>query len=151
GQLPRSRWYWLPMALLLAILFTVPSASYKSVLIGPTGWALSLIAVLVAVSSAGLRLGAKGMAISELMGGMSYGLYLIHPFVYGFLIQLTPKYASFPLTLALCTAFVSGALGLIVDRFYEKPIRTWLESKVFSRSGFIREVRSQHIEECLWV
>lgn len=152
GQLPHSRWYWLPMALLLAALFTVPSASYKSVLIGPAGWALSLIAVLVAVSSAGLRLGAKGMAISELLGSMSYGLYLIHPFVYGFLIQLAPESASYPLTLALCTAFASGALGLIVDRFYERPIRAWLESKALNRSGLIRTGRKQNIiEDHLWV
>lgn len=150
GKLPHSRWYWLPMVLLLAVLFTIPSASYKSVLTGPTGWALSLIAVLVAASSAGLRLGKKGMAIAELMGGMSYGLYLTHPFVYGLLIQLRPQYASSPLTLALCTALVSGLIGLIVDRFYEKPIRTWLESKVFNRSKPSRKAGRQHIEECLW-
>lgn len=151
GQLPHSRWYWLPMAFLLAILFTVPSANYKSILLGPAGWTLSLIAVLVAVSSAGLHLGTRSRAIAELMGSMSYGLYLIHPFVYGFLIQLTPEYASYPLTLALCTAFVSGALGLAVDRFYEKPIRTWLESKAFRSAGRIQQTQSRHLEEYRWV
>ena len=151
GQLPRSRWYWLPVALLLAPLFAMPSDSYKSVLLEPAGWTLSLMAVLVAVSSAGLHLGRRGIAIAEWMGGMSYGLYLIHPFVYGFLIHLAPGYVSYPLALALCTALASGALGLIADRFYERPVRAWLESKTLKRSGPSRRARRQHIPECLWV
>lgn len=134
GWLPQSRWHWLPMVLLLAILFTIPSASYKAVLTGPAGWTLSLIAVLIAASSASLRLGARGMALAELMGAMSYGLYLIHPFVYGFLIHLVPQAVSYPLVLALCTMLASGALGLVLDRFYERPVRMWMESKLLGQA-----------------
>lgn len=151
GKPPQSRWCWLAAILLLAILFTIPSASYKSVLIGPAGWALSLVSILVAVSAAGIRLEARGMAIAERMGSMSYGLYLIHPFVYGFLIQLVPESVSYPLTLAVCTALASGALGLVLDRFYEKPTRTWLESKLLSPPGRTRRARKQYAEECFWV
>jgi peptidoglycan/LPS O-acetylase OafA/YrhL len=151
GKLPRGRWCWFPAVLLLVALFSIPSTSYKSVLIGPAGWALSLIAVLIAVSAAGLRLETRGMAMAELMGGMSYGLYLIHPFVYGFLIQLAPGFVSYPLSLALCTALASGALGLMLARFYEKPVRSWLESKVFDRPGRGRSARRQRLEQCLWV
>lgn len=151
GQLPDSRWCWLPMILLLAILFTAPSPSYKYILVGPTGWMLSLIAMLVAASAVGLRLDAKGRTLSELMGSMSYGLYLTHPFVYGLLVQLTPASASHPLALALCTAVLSGAIGLVAERLYEKPARTWLEGKALGRSGSARSIRRQHLDQCVWV
>lgn len=151
GHLPRTEWYWLPLVVLFALFILVPDTTYKAILFGPVGWALSIAAVVITFMSAGLRLHKTGIAAAQMLGSASYGLYLIHPLVYDVLRRLFPTLQQYPWTLVLCTMLISGALALVIENRYEKPVRAWLGSKLRADVKTTRRSRRQYGMDCRWV
>lgn len=151
GLLPCTEWYWLPLVVLLALFILVPTTTYKAILCGPVGWMLSIAAVVVTFMSAGLRLNKTGIAAAQMLGSVSYGLYLIHPLVYDALQRLFPILLQYPWVLVLCTLLISSALALVAENRYEKPVRIWLGSKLKPQGKIVRRSRRQYHTDCRWV
>lgn len=125
---PRA-WYWPILGLLFITLAVFSVADKVDSLTGMIGAGLSLLAVGIAFVSTRLPLQGAGLRIGKLIGDASFGVYLIHPFVYGITQSIFPVMKSYPLLAAAYTLAVSGAAALVVDRWYERPIRRWMTQR----------------------
>jgi exopolysaccharide production protein ExoZ len=97
---------------------------------GPLGWAWSLLAVAITAASAGLPLGGVPAYLASLLGKMSYGLYLIHPFVYSALKRLVPALLAHPVLFATAVFLITAAIALVLEARYEMPLRNWIKSRM---------------------
>ncbi len=125
GALDASAWAWPAVALLLIPLATLNG---ESNLLGWTGMGLSLAAAALVAAAAALPLRGLAVMLADTLGKMSYGLYLIHPFVY---TALEPALRGWPPS-ALCALVLalSAALALVAERFLEAPSMAWAQRRV---------------------
>jgi exopolysaccharide production protein ExoZ len=89
-----------------------------------TGWkgaALPVCAAVLALSAAGLPIRGIGSVVSNALGRMSYGLYLIHSLVFAAVSLL---FSSQPTVLvAGLTITISAVSALVIETFYEGPVQ----------------------------
>lgn len=118
---------WGAVALSLAVMFgifampEVLDLTRNQILTGWTSLALiaaSLVTVAVASTIAMPRL---LVGVSQLLGDVSYSVYLLHPFIFGYLNRLMAGQS--PYLVALATVVVTVAFAKIVYMVYEKPTR----------------------------
>lgn len=89
-----------------------------------TGWkgaVLPVCAAVLALSSAGLPIRGLGSVISNALGRMSYGLYLIHSLVFAAVSLLLTSQSTI-LVVAL-TIGLSAVFALILEAYYEGPVQ----------------------------
>ncbi len=124
-RLPQSPWVALCFGILLIAL---SSFHGESNLTGVTGLALSLCAVALVFASSALVLKGWLVTIADLLGKMSYGVYLIHPFI--FMACKSWLLLSYPVLSALLIVGVSAALALVAERYLETPIMRLAQSRL---------------------
>jgi peptidoglycan/LPS O-acetylase OafA/YrhL len=88
---------------------------------GLYGMLLSLAAAALVLCSTGLPISGFASTAADALGKLSYGVYLIHPLVFNTVNKLLSKQPT--AVVAAVTIAVSAAAALILERFYEGPVR----------------------------
>lgn len=128
GRLPALGWAGFAGCLLALAASSGPSTQHG--LTGVTGLLLSLVAVAAVAAAASLRLPAGGVAhaLAQQLGRASYGIYILHPWVYE---VLAGRAAGLPpLALAVSAAALSLPLALLVERLLEAPAQAFLKARL---------------------
>jgi len=124
---------WGVIAGCFLLMFAMVGDESKDTLIAPAGLLLSIASVIIAWRSSALHFKGRWLVVAELIGTASFGLYLIHPFVYSITKSIVPQVVKYPWAMAAYTLAVSAVLAVFVDRYYERPVRRWLESKILPK------------------
>lgn len=129
----RLRWTWwlapLFVLCLAAIALSSRSASELS-LVGPLGMLLSLAAALAVAASAALQFNGLGHRITDVLGKASYGVYILHPWVWAVVAFAGRKVGAGPLEVALVTVLASVPAALLVERWLEQPVQRYLKARL---------------------
>jgi peptidoglycan/LPS O-acetylase OafA/YrhL len=119
-------WKGLPaLGLLCAVLlFAFPGGGDRDILLGWRGLFYTLLSVVIVAGFFWTTTNFVLAGVSRFLGDASYGLYLIHPFVWS-LAEGLP-------TLPRILTTLVGATGLawLALRFYERPIRRLLIARL---------------------
>lgn len=111
------KWAWVLGAFVFfAAIFGIPTERQQ--IFGIEG--VALVAACIMLVACFWRINAP---LSRFMGEISYGVYLLHPIVWG------AFHTVLKLPVMLCVAAtlpVSAALAWGVLRFYEKPVKRWM-------------------------
>ncbi|MCS0581314.1 acyltransferase [Massilia pinisoli] len=91
-------------------------------LLGVNGVMLSLSATALALCSSGLPTPGFASTVADALGRLSYGVYLIHPLAFGVVNRLLMKQPT--VVVALTTIAVSSVAALVLERYYEAPVRS---------------------------
>lgn len=110
---------WIPGCVLLALPFLAIHGENN--LVGMYGVVLSLSAAVLVLASAGLPISGLAAGAADALGKMSYGVYLIHPLAYGVVNRVLAKQAT--VVVAITTVTVSAIAALLLERYYEAPVR----------------------------
>lgn len=114
---PGSALAWLAFAVLLAPL---AACNGEQNLVGLMGLLLSLLAAAVVLAAAYLPLQGWGAWLADVLGKLSYGVYLLHPLVY--LGSKAALPAHWPLLSAAGVVLASVVLALLAERYLEAPL-----------------------------
>jgi peptidoglycan/LPS O-acetylase OafA/YrhL len=90
-------------------------------LVGLYGIVLCLSAVILSLCSGGLPMVGGVSAVADTLGRLSYGVYLIHPLIFGVVNRILAKQST--IVIAVTTILVSSVVALILERYYEAPVR----------------------------
>lgn len=114
---PRGTWLPLLGIACAIALFAFPGAPDRALLLGWQGVAYTSLAVLIVAGFFWSTQNVVLAGISRFFGDVSYGLYLIHPFVWS-VTEGLPQVSRI-------VATVVGAMGIawIALRWYERPAR----------------------------
>jgi peptidoglycan/LPS O-acetylase OafA/YrhL len=87
-----------------------------------------LVFPLFAYLATAVEPGPAGSKLFTLGGGASYALYLIHAPLGGMLNQFFTVYGQPKGTILLGVAFIAvvSVIAVLVERFYDRPVRRWL-------------------------
>jgi len=124
-------WAAWPSGLLLLLALGLPAPPGLKPLLDVCTVAILLPAVLLFASAARPRRATARLA--EGLGAMSYPLYLLHVAVFSavnMLLLLFTKSGLDDQSLGVTLPLVAGIvlLSLLVDRFYDQPLRRWLSA-----------------------
>lgn len=119
---------------LAAIGLTSGVASETS-LTGLPGILLSALAAIAVATSAPLRFNGTGHKLAEILGKASYGVYILHPWVWAVVAWAGRTLGFNPLTIALTTAAISVPIALAVHQWFEQPLQTWAKAQLRSEVG----------------
>lgn len=97
-------------------------------LVGLRGAALFVVSVLCVYFSAGLALGPAGRWVARVLGDASYGVYLLHPFVY----MCARLFTNNPAALMVTTILLSILVAQASSRLFETPVRAWVRRRIES-------------------
>ena len=122
----RLKMAWLPFIALGTLLFYICATGEDTAVAGVSGALLMVLCALVVVFSSKLSVPPKLVWLAAAMGDMSYGVYLLHPFIFdraqgsfGFnLFDAAGEQAG-----AIIVIAITIILALVSERFYERPIR----------------------------
>lgn len=123
---PHTLWI-VPLALLMIILASCNLSTPAETIGGPLGVLFSIMIVGVIITSAGLRLTPAMSRVASMLGNLSYGMYIIHPFVLSTLKRLLPAVQEQPIVAACVVVIFTTPLALLLERFYERPIRLYAQ------------------------
>ena len=136
---------------LLLLSVAVSSGSYIEQSI--QGWRailLPLACSALVLSAAGLFWQQRTKAVkifATLMGNSSYGVYLLHPLIYGKAQKhLSELKADSPLLFASLVILMAFLLALLLERYVERPIRGYGKrkfGKTFVKQGAQQEAPSE--------
>lgn len=134
SQEPLSPWF--ARIALMTVMAAVISLSGPTAVATVTGWrgaALFALAVAATFFAAFIApASASFIKLCETAGNMSYGLYLLHPIVFLVLKRALPS-LSLP-AVFLATLLPSITVALLLERYFERPVRGLLRRHVFSPS-----------------
>lgn len=120
-------------SLLLACLLAMPRiGDEQTIRLNAAYEALCILILFPAIVVAGSSTKAVASPICRFLGQISYPLYLIHyPFIYMYFKYVYSSNASLAGSVALGLTFtvLSIALAAICARFYDTPVRNWLNRK----------------------
>ncbi|MDB5790409.1 MAG: acyltransferase family protein [Massilia sp.] len=119
GKLSYSPWSLAGMCLSLLPLATLNGGDN---LTGLTGLGLSICAAVTVLLSASIPKSRLVSTASEYLGRVSYGVYLIHPFLYMAAKNL-PFLQQWPLAGATVVVGLSAVLALLAEKHIEAPAR----------------------------
>lgn len=114
---------WIRFAGLLAFLIIAAMNTSYLDLGNFLGALIAATCILLVFFASKLHFTSGGALITDMIGAMSYGLYLLHPRVFAWLsptLSDFPEYVSIP-TIILTTI----GLALIVEKHFERPIKKW--------------------------
>lgn len=119
---PQAVWWSLFVVALAAIAF-IPAPSPETLLLGIPAIAMTLLTWFVVLAACLLRGGAVFRGVSQFLGDISYGTYLLHPLVWSALERYGQALiGDVVLRRVLCVMLVVG-LALLSNRYFEMPIR----------------------------
>lgn len=135
------------IAVLIISLTPLALINTTSILTGPLGVMLSLCAVMAVFGSAGVRLNGRASRVARYLGDLSYGTYLLHPFVYASLKKGSPSIViQHPLLSALIVVPISATLALLVHKHFEVRVKSWLLAAMNRQSSNTDQSRSNSIQ-----
>jgi exopolysaccharide production protein ExoZ len=121
GKTLAGRSHWLGLPILIGALAVIATASSESPLTGLTGICLSLLSVLAVAAAAVIPFGG---VVAEKLGKASYGVYILHPFMAGFLKPLGP------FGMVVGTVLLSFLVALAMEKWLEPPIQSYFKSRL---------------------
>jgi exopolysaccharide production protein ExoZ len=116
----------------LALLALSSGQASEHSLTGPLGMLLSLTAAAVVASSAVLQFNGAGHWASDILGRASYGVYILHPWVWAVVNYAGRKAGADALTVAALTAVLSVPAALFVNSVIEHPVQRYLKARLSS-------------------
>jgi peptidoglycan/LPS O-acetylase OafA/YrhL len=120
-----SRARFLFPVLFLAIVLASGTTNTETIA-GLRGFGLFVLSILIVYCGAGVMLRGRVLATATLLGQASYGVYLLHPFVFTLLNKLSLPVA----TVVPGTALVALGLSIASYRLYENPLRNWAKYRI---------------------
>jgi len=121
--LPRLFWILFGVSLVVLML-ALPIKVAEDALTGSLGMALTIAATLLTITFAHISGGKWFTPISGFLGDVSYGVYLIHPCVWGFEIGAWARATFHELWAQVATCLVISVLiAWASNRWFEMPIR----------------------------
>jgi peptidoglycan/LPS O-acetylase OafA/YrhL len=128
---PHMPWAWF-IALLISLSY-LGSLATPGDLTGFHGALFAIASILVVYVSAYLYIPDKCIWIATALGNMSYGLYLLHPYIYTKAVKFGIVQTDNRLIFVGIVITVSIILALLLEKYYERKIRRfgyqWLDKK----------------------
>ncbi len=128
---PAAAWIW--FLAMLASLGYLTSLAVDTDMAGLSGTLLAMLCILVVFVAGYLRVPAGCVWLATLLGNMSYGLYLLHPYIYIKAVKFDLLNTNDPVTFTCLVMVISITLAVLLERYYERKIRrfgyAWLDRK----------------------
>lgn len=137
-KIPRNWWAIGILIGSLILMGFTRATKTEDVLTGWVGMALSLIAAVTVAAAAAMNVDGGLRIISKLLGNMSYGLYLLHPLIYIASHKFIPTiWLYHPAIAIVLVIFLSGGVALMLEHWYEAPLRKYFRKSKFVKTAMI--------------
>jgi peptidoglycan/LPS O-acetylase OafA/YrhL len=133
-RLPKLRLGWVPLSVILVLLFAVPMVPASIAHGNGLFEAIAVILLFPSIILFGAHsdIGQVQMALCKFAGRISYPLYILHyPFLLiymNFVLFQKPPAAAVQLA-AIGSFLLVVAVSVLALKFYDEPIRQWLRSR----------------------
>ena len=130
----RPRFVLFSFLTMLVVIGSCSGRSTEETLTGLRGALLPLLCILLVFLSGMLQFKGNWKRVAEVLGNMSYGVYLLHPVVHTLVARYAGQLRSNPILYIIGIAVITAVIALAVEKYYERPIRN-LGKKIFASAG----------------
>ncbi len=124
---------WMTFLTLIAFQVIVfASRTEEEALVGLRGLVLTMNNLLLVFFAYYLRVPGRLGRLSIGLGAASYGLYLLHPQIFK-LFHHWPEVRAYPVLELLVILGCSGFLSLLLEAFWERPVRRFAQERFLPR------------------
>jgi exopolysaccharide production protein ExoZ len=114
----------------LAAIGLTSGATSENSLTGMLGVTLSALSAIVVATSAPLTFSVLGHKVAAVLGKASYGVYILHPWVWAVVAWAGRTRGADPLTIAVTTAAISVPIAIAVHQWFEQPLQVWAKTRL---------------------